>query len=126
MSKTIIAAIVVVGAALAGIFWAQDRALKGARADLAAANAALATCQSEKASITASAAACSRSVEEAAAMAAKRASDAQAAVAAAQAREKEASKRVSELLRRRPADPNDLCKSADSMLSEWIKSRAKP
>jgi FtsZ-interacting cell division protein ZipA len=121
----IVSAIAIV-AALAGIFWAQDRALKGVRADLAAANAALATCQSEKASITASAAACSRSVEEAAAMAAKRASDAQDAVAAAQAREKEASKRVAELLRRRPADPNDLCKSADSMLSEWIKSRAKP
>jgi adenosyl cobinamide kinase/adenosyl cobinamide phosphate guanylyltransferase len=59
-------------------------------------------------------------------MAAKRAADAQAAVATAQAREKEASKRVAELLRRRPADPNDLCKSADGMLTEWIKGRAKP
>lgn len=59
-------------------------------------------------------------------MAAKRAADAQAAVAAAQAREHEASKRVAELLRRRPADPDDLCKSADTMLTEWIKSRVRP
>jgi hypothetical protein len=47
-------------------------------------------------------------------------------VAAAQACEHGASKRVTELLRRRPADPGDLCKSADGMLTEWIKSRAKP
>jgi len=33
---------------------------------------------------------------------------------------------VAELLRRRPADPDDLCKSADIMLTEWIKSRAAP
>ena len=116
----------VVASVLAGIFLAQDHALKTTRAALATATASLATCRAEKASITASAAACRRSVEEAAAMADKRAADAQAAVAAARAREHEASKRVAELLRRRPADPNDLCKSADGMLTEWIKGRAKP
>jgi hypothetical protein len=116
----------VTASVLAGIFLAQDRALKTARAALATTTASLTTCQAERASVAASAAACRRSVDEAAALSAKRATDAQAAVAAAPAREHEASKRADELLRRRPADPNDLCRSADGMLTGWIKGRAKP
>ena len=125
LSRWLVPAMLVAASVLAGIFLAQDRTLKNARADLATTTASLATCQAEKASITAAAAACSRSVEEAVAMAAKRAADAQAATAAALAREHEASKRVAALLRRRPVDPDDLCKSADGMLTEWIKGRAK-
>ena len=126
MNRLLIPAMLVTASVLAGIFLAQDHALKTTRAALATTTASLATCQAERASVAASAAACSRSVDEAAALSAKRAADALAAVAQAQAREHEASKRVAELLRRRPADPNDLCKSADGMLTEWIKGRAKP
>lgn len=126
LTRFLVPIILVIASALTGIFWTQNHALKTARAELKAANMALAACQSEKVSITASAAACSRSVDEAATMSAKRATEAQAAVAAAQTRANDASKRVAALLRQRPADPNDLCRSADGMLTGWIKGRAKP
>ena len=113
-------------ASLAGIFFIQNHALSNMKTDLATANEALIKCQLSKSTIEANAAACTRSVEEAEAVAVKRAADAQAAVAAAQEKANKASERVAELLKQRPSNPDNLCQSADVLLTTWIKGRAKP
>ena len=113
-------------AAMAAVFWQQHSELTATRAALKTATTDLATCGAVRDSVEAAAAACSRATEEAATLAAERAKRAQAAVEAAQAGERVATQRANALLKRRPSDPTDLCRSADEMLTDWIKQRAKP
>jgi hypothetical protein len=111
---------------VAGAWWAwtdRGRQIEDARKAQATAEAALAACEATKAGVEASAAACSAATEEAATLSAQRARQAQEAVASAQARANTAERRAADLLRRRPSDPGDLCRSADVMLTEWIRQR---
>jgi hypothetical protein len=110
--------------AVAGWAWTdRGQQIKDARKAQATAESALAACDAAKASIEASAAACSAATAEAAALSAQRARKAQEAVASAQARANTAERRANDLLGRRPSDPGDLCRSADAMLTEWIRLR---
>ena len=110
-------------AAMVALFWQQHSELTSTRTALKAATTDLATCRAVSDSITASAASCRLSVDEGAALSAKRAKQAQAAVETAQANERRATMRATSLLKQRPENPDDLCRSTDVMLSDWIKNR---
>ena len=110
-------------AAMVALFWQQHSELTSTRTALKTATTDLATCRAVSASVAAAASSCRLSVDEGAALSAKRAKQAQAAVEAAQANERRATMRATSLLKQRPENPDDLCRSTDVMLSDWIKNR---
>ncbi|UYL85498.1 lipopolysaccharide assembly protein A domain [Acidovorax phage Aval] len=116
----IVLAVLLVGNIAAGRAWL------GARDDVAAARAELASKGQELAGVRGAAEACSSKVNELRTLADKRAQEAASARRAAAGRAADYNRQADQILAAPPAVPGDACASAQVRVDAWLKGRAQP
>lgn len=116
----IVLAVLLVGNIATGWAWL------GARDDVAAARAELASKGQELAGVRGAAQACSTRVDELRTLAARRAREAETARRAAGARAADHNRKADQILGTPGAVPGDACASAQVRVDTWLQGRARP